>query len=212
YAALAAETTLAFTTREGVHITLSAICNSAIAAGHLKYNPCFHSFSYAAQPEPSPILTTQQVKQFLACLAEEHPKHRLYYTLLIATGLRRAECLALQWQDINWQTKSLTVAHRVAAVRGEAARLLPVKPVSATLSAPLAQALNAYQITQNKEDGFIFAQPNGAPMMPSSFTYRLRLIRQKHGVAHITTDSLYRYHQAMRRQMSLAKLQKKLGV
>ncbi|MFI3170240.1 MAG: phage integrase SAM-like domain-containing protein, partial [Faecalibacterium sp.] len=48
YATLATETTLAFTTREGVHITLSAICNSAIAAGHLKYNPCFHSFSYAA--------------------------------------------------------------------------------------------------------------------------------------------------------------------
>ncbi|MFI3169372.1 MAG: tyrosine-type recombinase/integrase [Faecalibacterium sp.] len=214
YATLAAETDLAFTTREGIHGTLSSICGYAVAHGYLVQNPCYHTFSYQEKPQKQPLLTDAEVIKFLACLSAEQPKHRLFFTLLLGSGLNRAECLALRWSDIHWKRRTLVARQRVVTTRAGEWMLRDIPPICVRLSQPTTDRLAEYFETQTAkiEDGFIFAQACGAPMCPSSFTYRARLLRQKHGLTGLTIERLYHYHHALRKKMSLGRLQKKLGV
>ncbi len=214
YATLATETALAFTTREGIHGTLSAICGYAVAQGYLPQNPCYHTFSYQEKPQKQPLLTDAEVIKFLACLSAEQLKHRLFFTLLLGSGLNRAECLALRWSDIHWKRRTLVARQRVVTTRAGEWMLRDIEPIRVRLSQSTTDRLAEYFETQTAkiEDGFIFAQASGAPMCPSSFTYRARLVRQKHGLNGLTIERLYHYHHALRKKMSLTRLQNKLGV
>lgn len=54
--------------------------------------------------------TEEQLAYILDCLKGEPLKWRAYISLLCETGLRRGECLALQWNNIDFQALEVTVA------------------------------------------------------------------------------------------------------
>ena len=53
--------------------------------------------------------TIEELKQVLACADQEPLKWRAFIRLLIDTGIRRGECLGLQWQDIDFQACTITI-------------------------------------------------------------------------------------------------------
>lgn len=59
-------------------------------------------------------MSLQEVEQFLKQCKNE----RLYalYVLALNTGMRKGELLGLQWQDIDFEKKQLTVVHNLALV------------------------------------------------------------------------------------------------
>ena len=62
--------------------------------------------------------TVEDVKKFL----EYEKQNSIYYPLfriLILTGLRRSECLALQKKNINWMTGEITLTHSLGYIRNE---------------------------------------------------------------------------------------------
>lgn len=59
-------------------------------------------------------MSIQEVEQFL----EQCKTERLYalYVLALNTGMRKGELLGLQWQDIDFEKRQLTVVHNLALV------------------------------------------------------------------------------------------------
>lgn len=54
--------------------------------------------------------TADDLRHIIECLEKEPLKWRVYIHLLIDTGLRRGECCALRWENIDFQDHHLTVA------------------------------------------------------------------------------------------------------
>lgn len=156
---IAEETILTFTAREHLHRVLCKTFELATELGYITTNPTFRTFKYEKkQVGKHETIPQQTMKRLVKCLDQESQHHKLFYSLLIATGIGRAECTNLKWQDID--------------------------------DLRLPQKLKQQLYGMKKDDGYVFAQPNGKAMLPSSFTYRLKLICKKHGLEGVTMRAI----------------------
>jgi integrase len=85
---------------------MSAVCTHAIRYGWMKMNP-IRSVRQSAKRERIPVPPTAEELHRL--FAELGVRERTLVLLAASTGLRRGELLALQWQDIGFQEKTLNV-------------------------------------------------------------------------------------------------------
>jgi integrase len=80
-------------------------------------------FKSKRPPKGAPALTANQLRDLLAGLraSEYCRKHDLAdpFTILIATGLRRGELLALRWSDYDESAGTLTVCGKIVRITGE---------------------------------------------------------------------------------------------
>lgn len=53
--------------------------------------------------------TAEEIAQILRCVRREPLKWRVVINLLIETGMRIGECMALQWKDIDWKNNAITI-------------------------------------------------------------------------------------------------------
>lgn len=185
---MAEEASLKFTAREHLHRVICEIFRVATELGYITINPSFRTFKYEKKQLGNvKTVEIKEIKKFIKCLETENPKHRLFYSLIIATGLHRAEITALQWSDIDFKKKQ---------VKGI---LLPKS---------IMEQLN----NQKQDDGYIFAQPNGKAMCPSSFTYRLNLLRKKYKLENITMHKIQNTVCKMLETMDYKEMQRKVGL
>ena len=63
----------------------------------------------ALSDDKKKALTAQELSAVLACVTQEPLKWQAYINLAADTGARRGELCALQWQDIDWQSSSITI-------------------------------------------------------------------------------------------------------
>lgn len=150
---------LADGTRALARRTLSAALTAALRRPSMGLH--YNAAKLTAAP-PSPIrhdpLTVEEVERVLAQTADDR-LHALAMLALTA-GLRRDECLALRWDDVNLRRRTLTVT---AAKTESGVRTIP-------LTAQLVDALKAHQQVQRRERmaapfwadaGVVFATPAG---------------------------------------------------
>jgi len=62
-----------------------------------------------AQEEGDKAFTIQELRHILECLKDEPLKWQTYINLVADTGIRRGECCALQWSDIDWKDSTITI-------------------------------------------------------------------------------------------------------
>ena len=156
---IAEENSMKFTAREHLHRVLCEMFKVATELGYITVNPTFRTFRYEKkQLGKHEAINADTMKKLVQCLEKESPKHRLFYSLLIETGMGRAECANLKWADVG--------------------------------SLKLTPSLKRQLDSMKKDDGYVFAQPNGKAMLPSSFTYRLKLICKKHGLHGVTMRAI----------------------
>jgi integrase len=95
-------------------------------------------------PEMRP-LTTADARQFLAA-ARGH-RHEHLFAVLLGTGLRIGEALALRWSDVDLDDSVITVRHALERIHGRPWRLAVPKSESGKrlvpLIGPTAEALRA---------------------------------------------------------------------
>ena len=114
--------------------------------------------------------------------------YETYFKLVLATGLRRGEACGLKWSDINWCKRTIHVQRGVVKLSHQESITKGPKTTSGDrmvyLSKEMCQLLKAWrkecewnrQQTANEtvsEDDYLFRQPNGKPMNPSTFTYTI---------------------------------------
>lgn len=133
----------------------------------------------------------ETVKKLITAFEGQSMKYETYFKLVLATGLRRGEACGLKWSDINWRKRTIHVQRGVVKLSHQESITKDPKTSSGDrmvyLSKEMCQLLKAWrnecewdrQQTANEtvdEDDYLFRQPNGKPMCPSTFTYRFKLI------------------------------------
>ena len=164
-----------------VHTVLHCCLEYAVETRVLQFNPA----SYARLPKvPKPAerehFTTETGLQFITA-ARQHPIG-IVFVFAIITGLRPGEYYGLQWRDLDWNTRRLTVRRGLCRYPGEGWVLEDCKTEKShrTLVLPpgLIDLLREHKAKQDEakalaqnlwqDHGFIFTQDLGEPMNSST--------------------------------------------
>ena len=97
-------------TVEGVHATLCSILSDAVEGGFLRHNPAWRTYRYAGRKTEKKIADAETVGKIIPALEDESIKYETYFKLVIATGMRRGECCALQWATLTGNNAPSTSA------------------------------------------------------------------------------------------------------
>jgi integrase len=151
------------------------------------------------QPKGAVALTADQLRDLLVNLKTSEFCKKLDLvdpvTLLIATGIRRSELLALRWSDFDEKTNMLTAAGKVIRVPGEGLmRVDETKSAAGRRTIPLPRF--AVEMLQRRrhlpyrgEQTVIFPSTAGTLRDPNNFLKLWRSIREELGVPDATTHS-----------------------
>ena len=176
---------------EGLHNTLCSVLSSAVDEGYLTHNPAWRCYKPKGKKKERPVADEETVKKLITAFEGQSMKYETYFKLILATGLRRGEACGLKWGDINWRKRTIHVQRGVVKLSHQESITKDPKTASGDrmvyLSKEMCQLLKAWrkecewdrEQTANEtvdDDDYLFRQPNGKPMCPSTFTYRFKLI------------------------------------
>jgi integrase len=116
-------------TKAKIRNIISAVCTRAIRYGWMKMNP-IRAVRQSAKRERIPItLTAAELKMLFAELGQ---RARTLVLLDLWAGMRRGELLALKWQDVDFQRKTVNTRksiwqqHLGPVKTEESEKLMPV--------------------------------------------------------------------------------------
>jgi integrase len=151
------------------------------------------------QPKGAVGLTAEQLRDLLTKVQESQycRDHDLVdpITLLVATGLRRSELLAMRWVDYDEEARTLAVAGKVVRVAGEGLRRVDeTKSTAGRRTVPLpdfavAMLTARRQLPRFGEAKVIFPSTAGTLRDPNNFGKEWRNVREELGVPAVTTHS-----------------------
>ena len=118
--------------------------------------------------------------------------HETYFKLIIATGMRRGECCALKWEDINYAERSIHVCRNAVKTTGNEIIVKAPKTKAGNryvyFSAEMESLLREYEAfcaaeterydrREQTKDDYVFRRKGmELPMTPSTFTWRFKKI------------------------------------
>ena len=189
---------LSESTVEGVHATLCSILSDAVEGGFLTHNPAWRTYRYAGKKTEKKIADEETAQKIISALENESIKYETYFKLIIATGMRRGECCALQWRDIDWEQRSIHICRNAVKITGDEIFVKEPKTRSGDryvyFSAEMESLLREYRhecqyITQTYDerelstDDFLFRRQGTRLLMtPTTFTWRFKCILKKNGL------------------------------
>lgn len=97
---------------------LSAILETAIQWQYLTVNPTRRVKPPKIEQKQLDCYTEEQVIKIMQCLSQEDIQHQAIINLAIATGMRRGELMALEWEDIDWENKTIEISKSVNTING----------------------------------------------------------------------------------------------
>jgi integrase len=195
-----------------VFVVLKAALRQAVEDRDLLRNP----MDGIKRPKPPKkdvvVLDEEQMAALLAAAKKARGAMPLYVPLLVlaTTGLRRNECLALRWQDVDLERGLLTVNQALEQVIGEGVKAKAPKNDSSrrTIKIP---SVTVEAIRQHREGqfarrqlmgedyrdlGLIFERGDGTPIRPTAFSGAFARLARRQGLLGIHVHSLRHSHVA----------------
>ncbi|WP_261776211.1 site-specific integrase [Rhodococcus sp. BP-241] len=117
------------------------------------------------------------------------------FTLLLGTGVRRSELLAIRWEDVDDVARTVSITGKVVRVKGEGlARLSTTKSASGLRTLVLPQfALDMLKARAKEPSignlGVVFPSTVGTLRDPNNMGKQWRAVRDELGLSEITTHS-----------------------
>jgi len=156
-------------------------------------------------------LALEDIPKFLEA-AQGTPYYTLFY-LLLHTGLRRGEALALRWRNIDLGLPSLGVLAYLSVVEtaykldGTCIIKEPKSPKSRrriALSPSLVLILRQHRVRQEAQRGgpltdedFVFAHLDGTPLDPSTVSHTFNKVIRGAGLPHVRLHDLRHTHASL---------------
>lgn len=149
-----------------------------------------------ATAEGPQAYTPAEVQRLFQALEAEPLKWRAMVHLLIDTGIRRGECCALRWQDVDFATGSITVSGNLCYTVAKGVyldtpkngRARTVYAGAATLA--LLRQLRGQQ-ARKAISAYIFTQETSPePMHPQSPTRYLKKLSERYGIPDLHPHKL----------------------
>ena len=185
------------------YITLSAIFNFAHKYDFIDVNPIDKVDVPKITKKPVVALSKEETTAFLTALSKCEIDFRGILHLLITTGLRRGECVGLQWQDVDFDNKVIKVERSatytkefgitVAAPKTAASvRIIPIMDSAAALLQELQRQAEAKHPNTILKSAFIFGSPADvfAPRHPQAVTKRIKRFVNANGLPDVSPHDL----------------------
>ena len=166
----------------GCHAICRAALEKAVQEGLLRSNPAVGCKLPPKRGREMQVLSPQELQRFLIQAQAEG-----YYELFLmdlCTGLRRGELMALQWDDLNFDTGVLTVNKQVYEVKGKLQLSVPKTRASVrrlVLPPGVVEVLREYR--SRVDSRWLFPSPvkEDVPISPGVVRKRLQIILQRAG-------------------------------
>ncbi|HEY2765530.1 MAG TPA: site-specific integrase, partial [Pseudonocardiaceae bacterium] len=175
--------------------TLSSALADAVRQRRLPHNAARYA-TIPRPPKPDRVCwTPAQACTFLQhCHQVGDPLADLF-ELLIGTGMRKGEALALHWADVHFEERVLFVRHTLSNVNNTTPVLTAPKTKTSLswigLSDRVITALRRQADRQHHPDQrFVFTRPNGKPLRPDSVLRRFRQLTAQAGLPRIRVHDL----------------------
>jgi integrase len=192
---------LAESTIRSAYTILRAILDTAVRDGALGSNPAAAVRRPRVTIKEASHLTPVQVAALLQ--AARGTRYAPLFTLLVHTGLRRGEALALRWSDVDLERHLLRIRGTLSRVDGT---LTVTEPKTAKskrfvpISAPAEHLLRAVQAGQDaergragsawRETGFVFTTELGEPCDPRNALRALYVAGARAGLPGVRLHTL----------------------
>ncbi|MFD8478187.1 tyrosine-type recombinase/integrase [Kitasatospora sp. NPDC059673] len=181
--------------------TLRNALNAAVRSWRLRYNPAKHSVPPKPRAAERTCWTPDEAAAFLRHGSEQYADQLTdLFEVMLGTGMRRGEALALHWSDVHLMDRKLYVRWTLAAVNNgeltfgepktEASRAwISLSPrVTAALHRQAAIQMAAHP--DGRLEGLVFSKPTGAPLRPQWVLNQLRKRTTEAGLPRIGLHDL----------------------
>lgn len=178
-------------TVRGCHITCRTALDKAVKDKLIRLNPAEGRKLPSVKKKEMQVLTREEMQRFLIQAREDG-----YFELFLmdlSTGLRRGELLALQWDDLNFETGELRITKQVSRVRGKLTVSEPkTKAAIRTLILPPAilEMLRVYKSNFNSRWMFPSPKKEDSPLDPASVRKRLCKTLERAGCKRVRFHDL----------------------
>lgn len=178
-------------TIRGIHTTLHAALDKAVAEKLILRNPADGCRLPSAKAREMQVLTPEEIQRLLIQAKEDGCYELLL--LELSTGLRRGEICALQWTDLNLRTGELRIERQVHRVNGELV-VSPPKTKAANrsviLPAPVLSVLKTYK--ESVASRWMFPSPvsEDSPRDPAAVRKRLQTVLERAGCKKVRFHDL----------------------
>ena len=173
------------------HATCRSALEKAVQDGLIRVNPAIGCKLPPKKAREMQVLTREELQRFLI-----QAKFEGYYEVFLldlATGLRRGELMALQWDDLNFKTGVLNVNKQVYDVRGQLQISTPkTKNSIRKIVLPPAVVAVLREYKKAVDSRWMFPSPvkEDRPITPSVVRKRLQLILEHAGCKHVRFHDL----------------------
>lgn len=183
---------------------VSSILSKAVEWQLLSSNPAERVGLPRKDGKKQPVLTIAQAKRLLDCLQREPIMQRTAITILLTTGMRREELMALRWSSIDWEDGLITIDAAVQYIPGKGCIVgetktdssdRVIKAASATIIC--LQEWQSYRRTQMQElggdlddDMFVFGDMDGKVPNPDSLTQWFARFVKRHNLPPVHLHTL----------------------
>ena len=137
------------------------------------------------------VLDREELQKFL--IQAQADGYYELFLLDLCTGLRRGELIALQWDDLNFETGMLTVNKQAYTVNGEL-QIIPPKTKASVRRLVLPPAVLAVlrEYHRKVDSRWMFPSPvkEDCPITPGVVRRRLQLILEHAGCKHVRFHDL----------------------
>ena len=164
----------------GLHAACRSALEKAVQEELIRTNPAVGCKLPPKRGREMQVLGREELQRFLIQAQAEG-----YYELFLldlCTGLRRGELLALQWDDLDFKTGTLTVNKQVYEVKGQLQVSVPKTRASIrrlVLPPGVVEVLRAYRETVDSRWMFPSPVKEDVPMTPGAVRRRLQIILER---------------------------------
>ncbi len=173
------------------HATCRTALQKAVQEGLIRTNPAIGCKLPPKKAREMQVLDREELQRFLIQAQAEG-----YYELFLldlATGLRRGEIMALQWDDLDFETGVLNVSRQVCSVRGKLEISQPKTKNSIrriVLPPAVVEVLREYRKTVHSRWMFPSPVKEDMPLGPGVALKRLHAILEHAGCKHVRFHDL----------------------
>ena len=175
----------------GLHAACRSALEKAVQEELIRTNPAVGCKLPPKRGREMQVLSPEELQRFLIQAQAEG-----YYELFLldlCTGLRRGELLALQWDDLDFKTGTLTVNKQVYEVKGRLQVSVPKTRASIrrlVLPPGVVEVLRQYRETVDSRWMFPSPVKEDMPMTPGAVRRRLQIILERAGCKRIRFHDL----------------------
>jgi len=164
------KTSLSASARKHIHLALKGLFETAVENNLCQSSPMSRVKAPAVGNSEPEIFVANEVKEILAAV-DDH-KYGLYIKMLLYTGLRMGELLALQWGDIDLDNDLVKISRAIA--KSEDGWAVKNTKTNRVRYVAIPEQLKE-DLTQRPKDGiFILCNPDGSHLTPHQFERRYK--------------------------------------